>query len=560
MQQLPGLSVKSLTFSDGKTYEFGPNDKVIIVGPNNSGKSLALREIRQILSSNIGQDPFHFTKCIKGLELKREGSSTDLRQYITNAGKRDLAHPYGPIYLMGPYRVNADASNWYDTITLGDISNLYVRHVSTENRLKASDVSATVAAGEPKVTAQQIMYDNENLFAEISAEFNSAFGESLVIDYRGGSVIPIHVGDPPTLEENEDRVSDSYVAKVRELPRLDAQGDGMRSFAGILFEATVVRHDITLIDEPEAFLHPPQMRQISRSLARNNFGQLFVSTHSSDILRGFIDISSSNVRIIRIQRDGATNRTKETDTQTIKELWENPDLKYSNALDGIFHELRIICEDDSDCRFYNALADHLSANNNKRWPDAIYVPCGGKHGIPKLASALFALGVPVRIAVDLDALSSEDLMKRLVHALGSDWKLFQKDWNILNAAVTKGVNVRTTDEIKQTIRNLIDTEPGLPKGKIEEAMKADSSWNIVKNSGKAAIPKGQSYQSFESLDAGLRRIGIYLVPAGQIEGFVPSVGLHGPAFVAAALRAAPLNDIAFKDASDFVSALAGPVR
>lgn len=57
---------------------------------------------------------------------------------------------------------------------------------------------------------------------------------------------------PPA--EFVDRVSNAYVNAVREKPLLDKQGDGMKSYAGILFEAIVADLDITLIDEPEAFL------------------------------------------------------------------------------------------------------------------------------------------------------------------------------------------------------------------------------------------------------------------------------------------------------------------
>jgi len=55
-----------------------------------------------------------------------------------------------------------------------------------------------------------------------------------------------------------------------------------------LFEIVVSERDITLLDEPEAFLHPPQMRRLSETLSSEVKGQLIVATHSSDILRGFL--------------------------------------------------------------------------------------------------------------------------------------------------------------------------------------------------------------------------------------------------------------------------------
>jgi hypothetical protein len=85
----------------------------------------------------------------------------------------------------------------------------------------------------------------------------------------------------------------------------------------------------------------------------------------------------------------------------IKELWEKPELRYSNALEGIFHEQTIICEDDSDCRLINSVADYLSTSVDQQWQDTAYVPTGGKHGIPKVAGVLRKIGVPVKAVFDI---------------------------------------------------------------------------------------------------------------------------------------------------------------
>ena len=42
----PRVWVKTVKFSDGTTIEFADDDVVVIVGPNNSGKSATLRGIR----------------------------------------------------------------------------------------------------------------------------------------------------------------------------------------------------------------------------------------------------------------------------------------------------------------------------------------------------------------------------------------------------------------------------------------------------------------------------------------------------------------------------------
>ena len=275
---------------------------------------------------------------------------------------------------------------------------------------------------------------------------------------------------------------------------MDRQGDGMKSYAGILFEAIVADLDITLIDEPEAFLHPPQMRRLGETLASEVRGQLVVATHSSDIMRGFLEGTRGNVRILRIRREGDKNYIAEAPPEAISDLWESPALRYSNALEGIFHEQTIICEDDSDCRLINSIADHLAAKSDDQWFDTAYVPTGGKHGIPKVASVLRKVGVPIKAVFDLDFLSERSLVEKTVEAFGGEWAEIKPVWVRLDAAVRDGIRSKTVEEIKSEIKSIIDkSETGaLPKGDINETMKQSGPWYQVKSYGSFAIPKGDA--------------------------------------------------------------------
>ena len=52
---------------------------------------------------------------------------------------------------------------------------------------------------------------------------------------------------------------------------LKRQGDGMRSFASVVLHLlATVTPSILMLDEPEAFLHPPQARLLGTSLLRKN--------------------------------------------------------------------------------------------------------------------------------------------------------------------------------------------------------------------------------------------------------------------------------------------------
>lgn len=389
---------------------------------------------------------------------------------------------------------------------------------------------------------------------KISGLFRRAFNKDLMFDFRGGSRIPIHVGEIPSSEGMIDRVSNYYVTAVRNNPLLDKQGDGMKSYAGILFDAIVADRNITLIDEPEAFLHPPQMRRLGETLSSEVSGQLIVSTHSSDIMRGFLEGTRGNVRILRIRRDGDVNMVSEASAEVIKELWEKPELRYSNALEGIFHEQTIICEDDNDCRLINSIADYLSTESEKQWQDTAYVPTGGKHGIPKVARVLRRIGVPVKAVFDIDFLAEQSLVESAVCAFGGLWDEVKPLWVSVDTAVRNGIKPKTTDQIKQEIIGILErtVDGNLPKGDITEAMKQGKPWAEVKKYGTRGIPKGDAQRDYNALRDKLEEIGIYLVPVGEIENFCPEIGSHGPKFVTKLLTDVTLSDDRLDDLRSFV--------
>jgi len=300
----------------------------------------------------------------------------------------------------------------------------------------------------------------------------------------------------------------------------------MKSYAGILFETVVQELDINLLDEPEAFLHPPQMRRLGETLASEVNGQLIVATHSSDIMRGFFEGTKGNVRVLRIRREGDRNLVSEAAADIIQELWTRPELRYSNALEGVFHEQTIICEDDSDCRLFNAMADHLEAEDERQWLDTAYVPTGGQHGVRKIAQVLRSIGVPIKAVFDIDFLSEESLVEETVIAFGGDWRDFSKLWSRLDIAVRKGMKAKSTPEIKEELIRLLETcsDENLPRGAINETMKQNSAWNQVKQFGKAAVPKGDGqacYKRSEKQASAIFDAIIIRVPGVQVPPPLP---------------------------------------
>lgn len=546
MEIKPRASVSKITFSGGQSIDLVPSDKVILVGANNSGKSLTLREV--MLCSANGEHPN--TLAVKSLEISKSGTPEEFESYLKKHAKT-----VGTQYRMGQWSIDSSQLfRWKSPNLNGNFHGACIKNINANNRLSICNLQKSKTRSDNPSVPQHVLYDDDRLMERVSNLFFKAFGQHLMINHRGGNQIPIHVGQPPSSEMGSPG-SESYVDALESIPQLHEQGDGVKSYTGILFETVVSDIDITLIDEPEAFLHPPQMRRLGETLASEVPGQLFVATHSSDIMRGFLEGTEGNVRILRIRREEDKNLVAEAAPDTVKELWSTPALRYSNALEGVFHEQAILCEDHSDCRLFNAVADHLSENQEGRWLDTAYVPTGGKHAIPTIANVLRKIGVPTKAVFDIDLLRNQGDLKKSVEAFGGNWADFSGLWNKVNSAVSDGMPVKSNQQIKASIKKIIDeAKPeDLPKGDISEAMKQGSAWSLVKKVGPAGLPRGDARVNFDALIQKMEEIGIYLVPVGEIEEFCPELGLHGPKFVNKVLTEMSLADEKLESLRSFVS-------
>lgn len=542
---MPRVSVSKLTFSGNDSFDIAESQTVILVGPNNSGKSQTLREIVDFCkedkpSNNHVLNDLNLEKCSKG----------DFLNFLnTNAELIDRTYYYSDSQIRDVYIDAWDRGN-----LIGDLASVHIKNITASNRLSICQQQDSISNKQPKTKPQHLLYRHNYLMDKINKLFMQAFGKELIINFKGGNKIPIHVSPIGFLNDESDKLSDTYVEKLEKLPLLDKQGDGMKSYAGILFESIVNKRNITLIDEPEAFLHPPQMRKLGETLAREIEGQLFVATHSSDILRGFLEGTQGNVKILRINRVDDKNVVMEANEKAIRELWEKPVLRYSNALEGIFHEQTIICEDDSDCRLINSVGDFLALTSSDHWKDTAYVPAGGKHGIPKIANVLREIGVPIKAVFDIDFLSEERLVKETVLAFGGNWEDIKALWTMVNRAILNKNPIKAHKLIKEEITGIISEslEDTLPSKEITRVLKQTKPWHEVKNYGERSIPGGEVLTSYKEMTDKLEEIGIYIIGVGEIENFCREISGHGPNFVTKLLTEKNMQDEDLGDLKNFV--------
>ena len=74
----PSVTFESLTFSDGTTIELDSADVIVLVGPNNAGKSIALRELEEYIRGD------QETKVFKSIKLRKDGTPESFETFLHN--------------------------------------------------------------------------------------------------------------------------------------------------------------------------------------------------------------------------------------------------------------------------------------------------------------------------------------------------------------------------------------------------------------------------------------------------------------------------------------------
>ena len=553
----PTVTFQSLTFSDGTSIALEPTDVVVFVGPNNVGKSVALQKLEESLGG-LGEKI-----VIHSVELRKTGTPEEFTTFLS---KNVVIKPQGQSRSFSAYRLNLSMGGNADPVWPRDFHifhSLFCMRIPTETRITDSNPANTFTSLEqPPSHPIHMLYDDDRLEHKISQYFRRAFGEDLILDRLGGNKIPLRVGRRRHPAQGEDRVSRTYIERLRDSTKLlQEQGDGMRSFASVILHLLApTTPSILLLDEPEAFLHPPQVRLLGEIIAKekSSRAQLFVATHSPDVLHGLVNVAPDHLRLLRIQRDGNINHIKELDKEHVRKISADPLMKYSSVMSGVFHERVIICESDADCMFYSSLLD-LQEVHGGRQPDVFFVHANGKHRMAMLAEALVALDVPVDIIADIDVLNDMGVLKTVIEALDGDWRTVEPVATAVKKAIEEHKPWLSFDEIRKGIQELLSTplsgDDSVKKlhSRIKAIFSKASPWDAIKNAGKSALPPGQATQQFQKLEGLCRQSGLWIVPVGEMEGFCKSIGDHGPGWVQQVIEQKELaNDPDLEDARKFV--------
>jgi len=303
---------------------------------------------------------------------------------------------------------------------------------------------------------------------------------------------------------------------------------------GTIMTLSTDPHDIIFIDEPEAFLHPPQARLLGEvvvEMTRDNGPQVIAATHSSDFLQGVLNAakSTADVSVVRVTRPSSSeNRVAQVEPSLLASLYKDPLLRHSKILDGIFYKGVVLCEAESDCTYYSVTLAHLEDTQGLSASDILFAQCGGKDRLKKAYEALTAAGVPTAVIADVDILADRSKFEALFGALGGETEDVATDYSVVSASVSnravrprRALAVAQVDLVlKEGSGEYLSTSETRA---IAEVLRSESGWKRLKNSGVRGVDNGAPSTALSSILEKSARVGLFIVPVGELERFHPTV-------------------------------------
>lgn len=450
------------------------------------------------------------------------------------------------------------------------LRDLFACDLDTEKRLTICSPAPSISPEDPKThPIHYVAFDVENR-KKFTSYFFKAFHKYICPNRLHSKDIPlvvtdeeIHFGEEKYHDETE-RV-EAYADELAKYPMAQEEGDGVKGFIGILLYLILDFYKVYLIDEPEAFLHPPQARIMGQMIGELTKGkkQTFISTHSEQLIQGLLETASDRVKIVRVTREGHTNHVSVLHAEKLHKVWKDSILKYSNILEGLFCRNVVLCESDSDCRFYSIINDFLQKENGK-YADTFFTYSGGKQRVPVIMEALSALDVDTKVIVDFDALNNKTIFQRICEACRMDWDVIENDFKAFSNEINQqpGTKMKTKKDIQIGITQISKKNPNEKNysdseiGEIKDLLKSETCWHILKKAGQTALPLGQAVQCFDNIDKYAKEHNLFIVPVGELEGFVKTVSGHGPGWVNDVLaQYGDLHDPVYDEAKKFVKEL-----
>ena len=561
----PKVYIKKIEFNNEENdpLELKRDDIVVFVGPNNVGKSRILKDLRnyiikdpisnKIIVKNVEYEEENFNKENMEAYFLRNFPQTEFGRYSVNIGYT------GQIYTYGEHEfgeISKGGGFFYKTL---------FSFLSTEERLNmtAPIYLANIQQNKVSFNIMRKLEKDENAIKRLNKVLNSCFGKGVDItetEYQNSLYKVYKFGEEDEINEIIKSNTRNAISKLETLEDLSEQGDGIRSAVAILSSLIAEEHSIYFMDEPETFLHPPQARVLGNNIVELSEGkQCFISTHNIDLIKGILEKKSNRVKIVKIDRDGDKNKIDQLKSESIEKISDDKNLKYSNILDGLFYKQVVLCENESDCKFYAAVLENVCQTT---YQNTLFCGVGGKSQFKMVGPLLKDAKINYIVIADLDLIDDKERLKGLVDSIEEnkydEIKNDHSDFLTLFESEKK-ITKRKQLEIKKEIIEIFDASKSdeymseANAKKIKSLLKNVNSLSLLKEEGSKSVPEGDCKNKYKKILKTLESLNVYLVECGEIENFVPQIKGHGPKWVEEVFKKYPnMEEQEYNDVKDFI--------
>ena len=515
----------------GGSLPFEPGSVTIFVGPNNSGKSLLLREIKTFCEAgmqnnfkvlnNVEFDPLNDEIIKKNIELMRiPFKVNEPRQPGTikygrfNSTKGFMQFQVHPQQLL-QWKLSPSAQTQRNFFSC--YVSMYVSHFGGKDRFAPIQPPQRQQHGArqedynlklPPKNNRACLFKDNGKRAEVRNLTYEAFGNYFVIDPTDIGKLEIRLSDKePPSEDIEKGLTSESIAFHEAAKPITEFSDGVQAFTSLIMAVVAGEEKIILVDEPEAFLHPTLAKLLGKKLSTlmsKRDGHLVVATHSPFFTMGCLQ-SGKKLNIIRLTYDKSTTHStaRLLESDKIVDLFKDPLLRSTGVIEALFHSAVIVTEGDTDRAFYNEINERmLTQNDTEGINNGLFLNAQNKQTIGRIISPLRDIGIPAVGIFDID----------LIKDGGQNFTNILKTFKV-PSDMHRSLSSMRSDVLKAFKE--VDNSTGMKD---------------MKRKGGISLLSGGKKDLVEKFLKDLEEYGIFIVSGGEVESWLKSLSCtnHGP--------------------------------
>jgi len=513
---LRSLTLRCGTREDPQPVKIDIAGIVCVVGPNNSGKSFLLKQLEHslrvmgeykpefIVDFDIVSNLQYYNEVIDpNTETVMAARLADARSHTENVHTlhalelpefgKNMAVNINKASLLETLKQYHGGANSYYELGLSGFFTFLTSRLDGRSRFQLMSPSQSSDYRSNPKTILQVLFKCPGEMNSVRRYVSDAFGLYPVIDAQGMETLQWRF----SRRELPSWFSESKIG-VKSISFLDKclasheVSDGVLAYTGLVAALHAGGFLLTLVDEPEAFLHPPLARKLGRDLAKileAKKGTLIAATHSPDFVFGCID-SGYPTTILRMDyRDGKCS-PKVVDPNVLKKFLAHPLFRSIGVASSLFYDGVVITEADNDRAVYSEIYRKIALQGD-RTPEVLFLNAQNKNTLHEIFGPLREFGIPAAAIADIDALKDE--LTRMFEPAR------------IPKAMRPGLNHLKT--------HLIDT---LKKANLD-----------LKKPNVVSQLTLEDQENAEKLFQDLNKYGIFVVPVGELECWLKDMEISG---------------------------------